>query len=74
MYGLYGLKHHIVDISEDVTDAGRTTNKQTNKQMTRKDRATQPLDVGRLRFAIWHILGILGADILHIFGILGISW
>ena len=24
MYGLYGLKHHIVDISGDVTDAGRT--------------------------------------------------
>ena len=47
MYGLYGLKHHIVDISEDVTDAGRTNDKQT-----RKDRATQPLDAGRLRFAI----------------------
>ena len=26
MYGLYGLKHHIVEISGDVTDAGRTTN------------------------------------------------
>ena len=25
MYGLYGLKHHIVEISGDVTDAGRTT-------------------------------------------------
>ena len=24
MYGLYGLKHHIVEISGDVTDAGRT--------------------------------------------------
>ena len=23
MYGLYGLKHHIVEISGDVTDAGR---------------------------------------------------
>ena len=22
-YGLYGLKHHIVEISDDVTDAGR---------------------------------------------------
>ena len=38
MYGLYGVKHHIVDISEDVTDAGRTNDKQT-----RKDRATQLL-------------------------------
>ena len=24
MYGLYGLKHHIMEISGDVTDAGRT--------------------------------------------------
>ena len=24
MYGLYGLKHHIVEISGDVTNAGRT--------------------------------------------------
>ena len=24
-YGLYGLKHHIVEISGDVTDAGRQT-------------------------------------------------
>ena len=29
MYGLYGLKHHIVEISGDVTDAdGRTTKRQ----------------------------------------------
>ena len=27
MYGLYGLIHHIVEISGDVTDAGRTNNK-----------------------------------------------
>ena len=26
IYGLYGLKHHIVEICGDVTDAGRTTN------------------------------------------------
>ena len=25
MYGLYGLKHQIVEISGDVTDAGRRT-------------------------------------------------
>ena len=31
---LYGLKHHIVEISGDVTDAGRTTS---------EDRATQLL-------------------------------
>ena len=36
MYGLYGLKHHIVEISGDVTDAGRPR--------TREDRATQPMD------------------------------
>ena len=46
MYGLYGLKHHTVEISGDVTDAGRTTN-----ERTREDRATQPLDNGRLSFA-----------------------
>ena len=34
IYGLYGLKHHTVEISVDVTEAGRTT---------RKDRATQLL-------------------------------
>ena len=28
MYGLYGLKHHIVEISGDVTDAGRTNEQQ----------------------------------------------
>ena len=29
IYGLYGLKHHRVEISGDVTDAGRT-DEQTN--------------------------------------------
>ena len=37
MYGLYGLKHHIVEISGDVTDAGR------DEQTTSKDSATQLL-------------------------------
>ena len=46
MYGLYGLKHHTVEISEDVTRRVGQTNEQT-----RKDRATQPLDAGRLSFA-----------------------
>ena len=26
IYGLYGLKHHIVEICEDVTDADEQTN------------------------------------------------
>ena len=30
IYGLYGLKHHIVEISEGVTYAGRTNDEQTN--------------------------------------------
>ena len=34
IYGLYGLKHHIVEISGDVTDAGRTNN-QTNKRQVK---------------------------------------
>ena len=33
MYGLYGLKHHIVAISGDVTDPDEQTNKQTTKQI-----------------------------------------
>ena len=48
MYVMYGLKHHTVEISGDVTDTGRTTN-----NWTREDRATQPLDAGRLSFAIY---------------------
>ena len=48
MYGLYGLKHHTVEISGDVTDAGRTN----ERRQTREDNATQPLDAGRLSFAI----------------------
>ena len=46
MYGLYGLKHHIVEINGDVTDAGRT-----NKQTTREDRATQLLICEKLSLA-----------------------
>ena len=42
MYGLYGLKHQIVEMSGDVTDAGRTT---------REDRATQLLICEKLNFA-----------------------
>ena len=33
MYGWYGLKHHIVEISGDVTDAdGRTDNRTNDKE------------------------------------------
>ena len=48
MYGLYGLKHHIVEKSGDVTDPDG----QTNKQTTRKDRATQLLICEKLSLAI----------------------
>ena len=44
--GLYGLKHHIVEISGDVTKVGRT-----NEQTIRKDRATQLLICASLSFA-----------------------
>ena len=50
IFGLYGLKHHIVEISGDVTDAGR--DKRTNKQTTSKDRATQLLICELLSFAM----------------------
>ena len=45
IFGLYSLKHHIVEISGDVTDAGRT-----DGQMTSEDRATQLL--------IWETLSV----------------
>ena len=48
MYGFYGLEHHTVKISGDVTDAGRTNDK---RRTTREDRATQPMDAGWLSFA-----------------------
>ena len=54
MYGFYGLRHHTVDTSGDVTDAGRT-----NKRQTREDRATQPMDSWKAEFrnysSIWII-------------------
>ena len=49
--GFYGLKHQIVEISGDVTDAGRT-DKQTT---TSEDRATQLLICATLSFAIREI-------------------
>ena len=45
IFGLYGLKHHIVEISGDVTDAGRT-----DEQTTSEDSATQLL--------IWETLSL----------------
>ena len=48
MYGLYGLKHHIVEISGDVTDAGRT-----DGQTTSEYRATQLLICEKLSLAIF---------------------
>ena len=58
MYGLYGLKHHTVEMSRDATDGRRRT---------REDKATQPLDAGRLSFAIQnasntHIFFCKGSD------------
>ena len=50
IYSLYGLEHHIVEISGDVTDAGERTDKRT-----REDRATQPMDAGWLSFAILRV-------------------
>ena len=47
IYGLYGLKHHIVEIIGDVTKVGRTDNR------TRKDSATQLLNREMLSFSIF---------------------
>ena len=54
IYGLYGLKHHIVEISGDVTKAGRTDGR-TNER-TRKDSATQLLNREALSFAMTKML------------------
>ena len=43
MYGFGGLEEVEVEIWSDVTIAGRTN------EQKRKDRATQPMDHGRLR-------------------------
>ena len=51
IYGLYGLKHHIVEISEDVTNVG-----QTDGRTTREDMATQLL--------IWETLSLAMPDYL----------
>ena len=40
----------MVEISGDVTDAGRTYGRRT-----REDRATQPMDAGWLSFAIYYV-------------------
>ena len=45
MYGFGGLGEVEVEIWSDVTMAGQRPNERTK----RKDRATQPLDHGRLR-------------------------
>ena len=44
MYGLYGIKHHSVEMLPCGTD---------DAQRTMEDKATQPLDSGRLSFAIY---------------------
>ena len=46
MYGLYGLKHQIVEISGDVTDPD-------NQPTTRKHRATQLLICEKLNLTIF---------------------
>ena len=48
MYGLYGLKHHTVEISGNVTRCRMDK----RRRQTREDKATQPLDAGRLSFAM----------------------
>ena len=50
IYGLCGLKHHIVEIRDHVTGAGQ----QTNNERTMEDRATQLMEARRLSFAIEH--------------------
>merc|ERR1712208_234406 len=54
IYGLCGLKHHIVEIRDHVTGAGQTTNNEqrtTNNEQTMEDRATQLMEARRMSFA-----------------------
>ena len=48
IYGLYGLKHYLMEINGDVT---METDKQTNKQPESENRASQQIDKGPLTFA-----------------------
>ena len=51
MFGWYGIKHHIVEISRDVTDVV-----QTNERTTiREERATQLVIPETLSHAIHHL-------------------
>ena len=45
IYGLYGLKHHSMEINGDVT---METNEQTNKQTESENRASLQIDKGLL--------------------------
>ena len=56
MYGLYGLKHHIVQISGDVTIR---TDGRTDNRTTRKHRATQLLIWEPLSFAMLNYFAIM---------------
>ena len=48
MYGLYGLKHHTVEIRGGVTR--RDDERTTNERQTMEDRATQPLGCWKAEF------------------------
>ena len=60
MYGLYDLKHHIVEVLWRY-HAMRRTDKRT-----RKDRANQPLDAGRLSFAKSMFMSVPDAMIISL--------
>ena len=42
IYGLYARKHNIMEMRDDVTDAGQTNERRTNTE----DRATQSMEAG----------------------------
>ena len=54
IYGLYGLKHHIVEMRWVVTDAGQMTNERTSE-----DRATQPMEAGGRVWQFWNLVEVL---------------
>ena len=52
IYGLCGLKHHIVEIRDHASRAGQ----QTTNEQTMEDRATQLMEARRLSFAICSVM------------------
>jgi len=59
IYGLYGLKHHIVEVRGDVT------RRDDKRRTTMEDRATQPLGCWKAEFRNIDTIGVPSEVYLH---------